>query len=256
MLKDKFIITLFLCPVLIYAQNFSPPVNANEESFLLRNETQKENLYKFYRKNIDPGFNLINGREYHPYYLSSTRKPIFLWGEKYSSAIVIKGVRYNDILLEYDSYMDEVLYFDSSRSFRNLPLRIAINKDIVDLFEFIQDNDTLRFKFFRNSNNFNLNDGFYEDVYDNKSIFLIKHYSNCTLNNGINDYPYHTISYINVGNGFVRFKSVRQLCRLMGYYSSDVRKYCRKQGFPAGSKDKKQIETVLLYYDDLKSQAE
>jgi len=256
MLKEKFIAALFLCPVLIYAQNFLPPVNANEENLMLKNEAQKENLYKFYRDKIDPRFNLINGREYYPYYLSSTRKPIFLWGEKYSSAIVIKGIRYNDILLEYDTYMDEVLYFDSSRSFRNLPLRIAINKGIIDLFEIIQGDDTLKFKFFRNNNSFNLHDGFYEDVYNNKSIFLIKHYSNCITDNGIDDYPYHTVSYVNVGNGFTKFKSLRQLFKLMDSYSPDVRKYCRKQGIPDGSKDKKQISAVLLYYDNLISQTE
>jgi hypothetical protein len=252
MLKGKFIILLSLCPVLTYAQDFSSAVNVKAENYQLANNARKENLLKLYSENINPSLNLINGREYYPYYSSSTRKPVFLWGERYSSCIIINGMRYNNILLEYDTYTDDLLYIDGSRSFRSVPLRIAFNRNNVDLFEFITDNDTLEFKFFGSKNNINLKDGFYEEVYHNRSVFLIKHYSSCSINDGVSEYPYHAISYVNIGNGFAKINSIRQLCRLMGSYSSEVRKYCRKQSIPLSSKSKKQISDILDHFDKLR----
>jgi hypothetical protein len=68
--------------------------------------------------------------------------------------------------------------------------------------------------------------------------------------------PYHTVNYADVGNGFMKFKSTRQLIRLMDNYSTEVRKYCRKQAIPGGSKDKKKIAAVLSHYDNIRSKAE
>ncbi|HNW56769.1 MAG TPA: hypothetical protein PLR88_10185 [Bacteroidales bacterium] len=256
MLRIIFSVIMIAWPVLIQAQSISLSESDKDRNNSSMNEMRKQNLFEFYSKSINPFFNLINGREYIPYYSQSTQKPILNWGEKYSSCIVINGIFYRDILLEYDTYMDEVLFLDGSRSFMGNPLRIALNKDNIDFFELIKSNDTLNFKYFRDSNSFNFKDGFYEDVYSERSTFLIKHTSHCSIINGISEYPYRTVFYVNIGNGFTKFKSIRQLFKLMDSYSPDVRKYCRKQGIPAGSKDKKQISAVLMYYDNLKSQSE
>jgi hypothetical protein len=152
--------------------------------------------------------------------------------------------------------MDEVVFLDGSRTFKGGPLRIALNKENIDIFELITGQDTLKFKYLKNGSRFSLNSGFYEDAYDGNSRFIIKHSSHCSVINGINEYPYHTVNYADVGNGFVKFKSIRQLIRLMGNYSTEMRKYCRKQGIPGGSKDKQQIAAVLLHYDDIRSRAE
>jgi len=256
MLRNIYSLILIALPVLVHAQNISLSASEKDRNYSAINDIRKQNLFEFYSKTINPFFNLINGREYFPYYSQSTQKPILNWREKYSSSIVINGIIYKDILLEYDTYMDEVLFLDGSRSFRGSPLRIALNKENIDRFELIKYNDTLNFKYLRNSNSFNLKDGFYEEVYCTRSTFLIKHSSHCSIINGISEYPYRAVFYVNTGNGFMKFKSVRQLFKLMGTYSPEVRKYCRKQGIPAGSKDKRLISAALIYYDDLKSQAD
>jgi len=254
--RNLFTIILIAWSVLVHAQSISLSAADNGRKNSSINEVKKNNLFEFYSKNINPFLNLINGSEYFPYYSQSSQKPVLNWGEKYSSCIVINGIMYKDILLEYDTYMDDVLFIDGSRSFRGGPLRIALNKENINFFELIKYNDTLNFKYFRNSSAFNLKEGFYEDVYHGRSIFLIRHSSHLTIINGKNEYPYHPVSYVDAGNGFMKFKTVRQLIRLLGNYSPEVRKYCRKQGIPGGSKDKKQISAVLMQYDDLKSQAE
>ena len=136
----------------------------------------------------------------------SNFKPILFIDKKHSSSITLKGKEYNDIDLNYDTYLDEVIYIDSTRAFIYMPFEVALNKDNVDCFKFYYINDTITFKYFSNeaSPDFNLQDGFYEVVYDGECKYLVRHKSTTFESNGIKEYLYTSVGYVKVGNGFFK----------------------------------------------------
>lgn len=253
MLKNNALIFILLWPCLSSAQSLQSNIARSDNPGACTLQQNKE-LYKYYSKKINPAFELINGREYLPYYLQSPRKPILLSGKDYYSFLMTtKGMGYTNSLLEYDTFTDKLLVADSSRSFRNSPMRIELNKDNVDYFAFFSGGDTLLFRYLSKDMipDFNLKEGYYEVVYDRKSKFIIRHLSSAFVNNGITEYQYFTISYINTGAGFERIIKIKQLMEIFGDNSHQARIYCRKNGIKMYSKDKKQIARVLKYYDTL-----
>jgi len=230
-------------------------VNNNDGSDPFKNyeKAQIESLYELSSGIIDPTYELINGIGYFQYYYRSRLKPVLFLDKIHSSSVTLNGRKYNNIDLDLDTYTDDVIYIDSSRICIFSPLRVALNKDNVDGFEFFQDNDTLAFRLFRKKTNplFNLNDGYYEVVYDSESKYLIKHISFLKRLPGNDEYIYEQENYVNPGNGFSKIGSRRQFVKIFGNYSSDVRKYIKESGIKIRNSDKNGILSVLKYYDSI-----
>ena len=230
-------------------------LNSKEVSDTFKNfeNGQIESLYDLYSRNIDPTYELINGRGYFPYYYSSISKPVLLLDKFHSSSVTLNGRKYNNIDLDLDTYTDDIIYIDSSRICVFMPLRVALNKDNVDEFEFYLGKDTLNFRYFSKETYplFNLNDGYYEVVYDKESKYLIKHISFLKRLPGNDEYIYEQADYINPGNGFAKIGSGRKFVKLFGEYSSDVRKYMDESGIKIRNADKDEISSILKYYDSI-----
>jgi hypothetical protein len=230
--------------------------NSINDIFATYEKDQIELLYELYYHKIDPSYELINGRGYFRYYHRSGLKPILFSGKDHSSSLTLKGRKYDNITLDFDTYTDEVIYTDSTRICVYSPLMVAINKDYVDGFEFYNGNDTIFFRYFSKETDplFDLNDGYYEVVSDKESKYLIKHISFLKKLPGTDEYTYLKVGYVNIGNGFSKISTSRQFIKIFGARSDEVRKYIKESGIKIRDANKEQIMCVLKYHDSLKDQ--
>jgi hypothetical protein len=130
---------------------------------------------------------------------------------------------------------------------------IALNKDRVDGFKLYFDNDSLIFRHFKSSDGvkFNLLEGFYEVVYDGKSKYIIKHQSLLTHTESIDEYLYSPADYVMVGENFYRVRSKNGFIKLFGEKSKVIKKFMRTSKIHNRKMNKKQIASVLMFYDTL-----
>ncbi len=216
-------------------------------------DSQISYLYTIYNQRIDISNELINGRDYIPYYYRSENKPLLFNEKKRTGSLILNGKKYDNLSLEYDTFLDELIYADNTKVLVGKLLMISINKDLIDGFTLHFDNDSLMFRHFKSGEGlkFNLPEGFYEVVYNGKSKFIIKHQSSVTHEQSINEYLYSTTGYVMVGDDYYRVRSKKGLLKLLAGKSKEMKKFMRASGIHNRKLDKKQIFSVLKYYDDL-----
>ena len=150
--------------------------NSNPGSLTNRQISYLKNSYS---EKIESRGEFINGKEYESYYGRSIYKPLLFPDKKRNSALFTRTRRYSNITLQYDTFLDEVIYTDTSRTINYRFPQIALNKEIVEGFNLYLENDSLIFRNFRlaESSMCNLKEGFYEIAYVGKSKYVIKHIS-------------------------------------------------------------------------------
>jgi hypothetical protein len=221
--------------------------------FNLISEFQAGYLYNLYFTKVDKAEELVNGREYIPYYFRYKVKPLLFDESNYIGSVLFNGRKYNNLKLEYDTYLDQVIYSDSLKFIEDKLFKIALNKNLVDGFILYFGSDSLIFHNFRPDDGKinNLPRGFYEVVYNGKSKFIIRHQSFLLENEGEYEYSYAPSDYFMVGESFSRVRSSGGFLKLFGKDSDAVRKFMHtgKVRFKSAGKD--QIASVLKYYDAL-----
>ncbi len=201
-----------------------------------------------------PDNELINGKEYFPYYSRSQKKPVLFADEKSSrSVITVTGRKYDNLSLFYDTYTGEVVYMDTSRLINSNVLQIVLNRNIIDSFSYYLPDDTVIFRYFSNADDttFNLAEGFYEVAYENKVVCLIKHRSVVYEKNGIDEYYYKPVTYIKAGDGYYNIRTIRQFLRFFGDKEGVLKEIIRKQKVNFRQAEKKQITVLLRKYEQL-----
>jgi len=256
MVKQSLPIIFLFCSLTISAQRSVTTVPDNgSDSFSNIEKEQVGCLYELYSLKIDPASEVINGREYFPYYFRSNTKPILFIGKKHSSSITLNGRKFDDIDLDYDTFKDQVVYIDSVRFFIYSPLRLALNKDHIDCFELCFEKDTMSFVYLCKNDDpgFYLQNGFYEMAFDGGSKYIIKHKSIIQGRDGYDDYLYKPAGYINTGSGYFRLSNNKNFIALFGDKSGDVKIFLKNSGIKIRKANKTQIKHVLEYYDRLES---
>ena len=251
----KFSITLLI--LFLTIQGFS------QKSFILdvgdgnitSDETVSEvqPLYEFYYQSVGIVDRLINGKEYIPYYFRSKLKPLLNYGMTRTASIILGGRTYNGLSIQYDTYLDELIYTDTTRIYNNIVYQIALNKDPIDGFNLYFGSDSLFFRNFSKSKdkNFTLEEGFYEVVYNGKSKYIIRHKSAAIEKDGVEEYYYKPAGFVMIRDNYARIRSSSGFLKLLGGKSEEVKKFMRNNGIKISKADKKQIAGVLYYYDNL-----
>jgi hypothetical protein len=216
-------------------------------------ESQTDYLKKIYFQKVDHVDELVNGRDYNTYYFRSKSKPLLNYSRKMKSYLLLKGRKYDNLSLEYDTFRDELIYSDTSRFIDNKMFRIALNEDLIEEFCFYSGKDSLKFRYFKPDEAFNLNEGFYEVVYDGRSKLLIRHKSMLTEKEGKIEYLYSPEDYIKVNSGYSKIKGSSGFRRLFGEKSAEMKKFIHGNRVHFRSADKYQKASVLRYYDSLVS---
>ena len=112
------------------AQQFLTSSEYNENDSLKSvSAHQIDYLNRLYNQRIDNSNEMINGKEYIPYYYRSENKPLLFIEKMKSGSFVMKGKKFENLMLDYDTYLDEVIYSDVTKFFGGKSLRIALNKE-------------------------------------------------------------------------------------------------------------------------------
>jgi hypothetical protein len=214
---------------------------------------QTEYIKRIYSKEVEAPKELINGKEYESYYTRSPFKPLLFPDKARTATLSTKTRKYKNLTLQYDTFLDEVIYTDTSRTINYSYPQIALNKDIVQGFNLYFRDDSTIFRYFRlpECDEMDLKEGFYEVAYEGKSKYLIKHASSFYVKEGLPNYQYSRKDYITVGKKFVPIKNRKSLLRLFGEKSGIVKGYIHSSRIRIKQADKSQIVSILKFYDSL-----
>jgi len=220
-------------------------------------DRQIDYMQRLYSEKVEDPKEFINGKEYESYYTRSQSKPILFVDKRRTAALFTKSRRYNNLTLQYDTFLDEVIFTDISKTINSRFPQIALNRDNVEGFNLYFDDDSLIFRQFRSPEcrKKNLSEGFYEIAFQGGSTYIIRHKSSFYVREGRNEYKYSPENYISTGEVFHRIKSKSDLLKLFVGKSAEIKKYLHLARIRIKQADKQQFVEILKYYDSLKTAA-
>lgn len=246
-MNRQFSILLFL--LLSAAVTGQAPQNITERSQDIN--LQKTQLYSLYYEFVTEPNELINGKEYLPYFLYSKNSPLLFKGEIVNATLKINGRVYRNTGLHYDTYLDDAVYTDTSQMVDNAYPRIALNKDIVNGFSVLFQGDSMIFRYLIFTGK-EIDDGFFEIAYDGDTRFIIRHKSSQYIYDAVKEYKYSPEKYILADGKFHEIKNSSAFLALLGDKSGEVKAYMKKSKIKLRTADKHDMINVLSYYDSLK----
>jgi hypothetical protein len=214
---------------------------------------QTEDIQKLYYQIVTTPKDIINGKECLPYSFRHETTPYFHSRDKLNATLNANHRIYKNIKLQYDTFTDELIYTDISRIVYNEFPRIELNKDIINGFNLFIDGDSINFRNFRFPENQGkkLEDGFYEVVYEGKTLFIIKHHSLLYNKQGLDEYKYSPQRYVFEGDKYYKIHNKKSLISMAGDHSTEIKDFLHKSKIRVRSAGKDQIAEVLKYYDSL-----
>jgi len=254
MKKYIVLVSLLTLPVEIFSQNTFPFLKPNsDEVYSSIEKIQREQLEDLYIYRTGSSGEFINGREYFPYFVASQHKPLIRNGEYRTSSLVFNGRKIDNIALMYDTYKDKVIYTNDTLIFNNRFCQIDLNKNNIERFDLFFAMDTMTFMYLtkKADKTFNLDDGFYEVVYDNECRYIIKHRSTCSLSNGVFEYYYSPASYLKINGRYVKMTTKGQFLNLFGDKREEIKKYIQNKKIRYHKATSRQIAGIIKFYENL-----
>lgn len=212
---------------------------------------QAEDLYNIYLEEIGRRDELINGRDYFPYYYRSALKPLLFPGIPRDAILVLKGRTYRNVKLEYDTFTDEVILADTTLIFNGRLFEVSLNSNNIDRFILMFEKDTLDFRFFSMNSESGLSSGFYEQAKTGICNYIIRHRSVTHERNAIDQYFYSPVGYVSTGEGYERIRPSGRFFSIFGDRDGEVKAFVRQNRIKLRKADKRQIVKILDYYESL-----
>ena len=215
-------------------------IEASDEVFL-------DSLYMV-RTGTENSF--INGHDYFPYHYRAKQKPLLLYGKTRTASITVSGRKYENVVLQYDTYTDEVIFSEMDNNLGDKIYQIAINRDIISSFTLFFRDDTLRFRYFGEPEaGTGLTAGFYELAYDGSSRYLVKHRAVVHQRNGIDEYFYSPVGYVMTAIGYQKIVSNKRFIRLFGTRSAEIKRIIEQRNLNIRKAGKGEIINILKLFD-------
>jgi len=254
MARLSFLLLMFLCSFRGLSQGSATVIAANEKNIIASTEkAQKEYLEKTYSllSGVEDG--VVNGRTYFPYHYRSKNKPLLFFGKNRTASITMNGRKYENIILQYDTFTDEVIYPEIENKHGQGLYQISLNKDIIDSFTLFFNDDTLTFRNIteKEGRGSGLAPGFFEIAYDGNSKYVVRHTSAVHQKNGIEEFYYSASGYVNTGAGFTRIRSNGQFIKMFGTRSAEMKKILDRHKINVRKANKNQIISALRLFDNL-----
>jgi len=250
LIKQQLIFFLFLLFTFSCPGQSPPPGIENPE----QENNPMNSIYRFYYSYVSSPYELINGKEYLPYFFHGKTQPLLFSGEPTDAVLMIRGRVYSNLKLQYDTYLDEVIYTDTSRMIDNVYPMIALNKDIVEGFYFIQGGEIIDFRNlkFPDSSDTQMVSGFYEIAFDGSLQFIIRHRSTQYNYNALNEYKYSPERYILAGGKYRLISNNRSFLQLFGESSGLIREYMKSRKINVRRADKNEIINIIRYFETIR----
>lgn len=217
-------------------------------------EASLDEIRQFYLASVSRPNEFINGREYLVYYYRSKTSPLLFKGAQFHTTLNMNGRTYENINLQYDTYLDELMFADTLRVTQSELPRVALNKNLVEGFSFIYNGEPYRFRNMRFANEQGVSDGFYEIAYDGPTMFIIKHRSTVYERDAIVEYKYSSLKYVFTGGRFNKVTKLKDFLLMFGDKSQQIKEFIQEKGIRFKKADKNRISSILQYYDSLTNQ--
>jgi len=252
MIKIIAVLILILSSYDLQAQQNIQLTRTDNKDLFTRIENQQLNyLDSLYIFNTGAGKDFINGRDYIRYFFQSIDNPLLRFEEKRSASLVSNGRKISDIVLNYDTYTDQLILTDRKLILNNKVCEVALNNDNISRFDLYFEHDTLTFRYFGNTPY--LKEGYYEVVYDGVYKYLIKHVSSFIISEGMDRYTYTPIGYVLIADQVAQIGPKKQFLRLFGNASAEIREFIHERKIRLRRADKKQIAEILRFYESLQT---
>jgi len=134
MVKSSLIFILLVVSIELSAQSVSTIKNNSTNTSVLNSDLpqlQTRYLEKIYFTSVTATNELINGREYLPYYWRSGTNPLLFVNRNRTSTLFFRDMEIRNLSLQYDTYLDVVVYTDNTRTVNGQLARIALNRDNI-----------------------------------------------------------------------------------------------------------------------------
>ena len=255
---------LFLLFPLIFRLPLSAQNTGEQASGLSKSGTLygtdsiQEKQYKFIQDLYDSVLNVssnvaLNGREYLLYFSPHVSTPVIPVKRYPTSSIIIQGKTYRNLMLQYDTFKDQVIYYDPNNLENNAIIPVSVNRTIIDEFDLEYPGNRIKFKYLVIPDTLKgrINNGFYEIVYDKTSRFIIKHRSILVIKDGRNLYKYKPQRYIVNKGIYSRIKGKRSLIKALSDKSVEVKKFIKSSKISVKLAEKGEMVRILKFYDSL-----
>ncbi len=229
----------------------------NKDTFVKIQETQTEYLDSLYLDETGLSRMFVKGKCYIPYYNHSQQKPVLRYNEARTASLVFDGRKFDDIILQYDTFRDQIFFTDKAMIYSNIMYQVALCEDNISRFELYFLKDTMIFRYIDHLQDsaFSMKAGFYEVAHDNKCRFLIRHSSVRNVYDVTDEYTYSPAGYINIGDGYSEITTKRRFVKLFGEESDAIRNYIKMKDIKFKNAGKQQITDILKYYEALMTES-
>ncbi len=253
MAKTIYTALLFLLAAIkVLPQSRQLPANTDNGSFyLMLTNNQERNLDSFYVEQAGIAKDFINGKDYRQNYYRSSGNPLLRAGRARTASLVYRTRKYTDITLQYDTFLDEVVYTDNSLVFDNIVHQVSLNSDDIPGFELYFERDTLVFRYFSEETEpgFNLSDGYYEVVYIGLCSYLVRHKSIHYKLHGVDEYSYIPEGFVRIDHDYIRVRGRKEFLQLFGDRTKEIRHFMSENKIRIKSASSYQVASVLRFYE-------
>jgi hypothetical protein len=254
--KYIFLFFLSFLPVFVAGQIHGNNTNQNSEGKKSSGNfeiaaSQKAYLEKMYYKTFVTSNDFVDGKEYFNYAYRSKNSPLLSSAKDFNAVLFMDGRRYDNLKLQYDSYIDEVLYIDTSRVINYQFPKVVLKKDAVDGFILIAGRDSMNFRHlkFLNDNENETDGGYFEVVYNGPSRYLIKHRALLYLSEARNEYKYSPENFILKDGIYCKVRNNKEFLNLFATRSKEIKLFMRRNRFNVRRASKEEIAMALKYCD-------
>jgi len=210
----------------------------------------RETLDSIYAVRTGTEHAFINGTEYFPYHYRAKHKPLLHYGEERSAEITVSGRKYKDLVLQYDTYTDEVIFSEMDNDFGKNLYHISIKRDLIGDFTLFFKTDTLMFRYFTpEETGGEVPPGFCEVAYEGPTGYIIRHRSVVHQRNGIDEYYHSPVGYIKTPHGYSKITSGSRFFKLFGEGSEEMKRLIGMHGIKLRKAGKREMVRLLQAYD-------
>jgi len=192
----------------------------------------------------------ITGKEYKIYHNYKQDNPFF---NSYPGlgTIYSKGYVYNNKIILYDIYKDEVAIIRTSKKSSNV--NINIQKSQIDSFliEFEYKQHLLKHIRNNNSNKNQIQNGFYEIPHTGKFQLLLKHKAVKKDISGVTIYSYEISIFLKIGDEYFNIDRRKKLFELFYSYKKQLKKKYRLLRTPYKKMTTSQLVDLIKYIETL-----
>lgn len=217
-------------------------------------QAERSRLRDRYQDVLHPSDPLLNGREYEYYFRPKVSSPLIPQDHVPTASVVIRDIPYEQVMLLYDTYKDQVLYYNPGNLSRSGVATVIVNRHLIEEFTLQLASGPARFRYlsFPEDQQGGLGSGFYEIVTEGACMFIIDHNAVQKVQDGAVIYQYKTERYIITPGEVYRIKGKKSLLKALADEAEEVKIYLKNARMEVRTAGKEQIGEVIAFYTGLK----